>query len=46
MFQVGPMDSNGDFNLGPQVADMLGVIRGARKIVVEVKEKHAICLRL
>ncbi|MGN0715469.1 MAG: butyryl-CoA:acetate CoA-transferase, partial [Anaerovoracaceae bacterium] len=38
MFQVGPMDSNGDFNLGPQVADMLGVIRGARKIVVEVNE--------
>ncbi|MGN1414027.1 MAG: acetyl-CoA hydrolase/transferase family protein [Anaerovoracaceae bacterium] len=38
MFQVGPMDCNGDFNLGPQVADMLGVIRGARKIVVEVNE--------
>ncbi len=38
MFQVGPMDRNGDFNLGPQVADMLGVIRGARKIIVEVNE--------
>ena len=38
MFQVGPMDSNGDFNLGPQVADMLGVIKGARKIIVEVNE--------
>lgn len=38
MFQVGPMDCNGEFNLGPQVADMLGVIRGARKIIVEVNE--------
>lgn len=32
------MDANGDFNLGPQVADMKGVIRGARKIVVEINE--------
>lgn len=38
MFQVGPMNQNGEFNLGPQVADMLGVIRSAKKIIVEVNE--------
>lgn len=38
MFQVGPMDEHGNFNLGPQVADMLGVIKAANKIVVEVNE--------
>lgn len=38
MFQVGPMDEHGNFNLGPQVADMLGVIKAARTIIVEVNE--------
>ena len=38
MFQVAPMDKFGNFNLGPQVADMWGVIRAAKKIVVEVNE--------
>lgn len=38
MFQVSPMDSCGNFNLGPQVADMRGVIKGAKKIIVEVNE--------
>jgi acyl-CoA hydrolase len=32
------MDKFGNFNLGPQVADMWGVIRAAKKIVVEVNE--------
>ena len=36
MFQVAPMDEYGNFNLGPQVADMWGVIRAAKKIIVEV----------
>lgn len=36
MFQVGPMDEHGNFNLGPQVADMLGVIKSAKKIIVEI----------
>lgn len=38
MFQVGPMDEHGNFNLGPQVADMLGVIKASKKIIVEVNE--------
>jgi butyryl-CoA:acetate CoA-transferase len=38
MFQVGPMDEYGNFNLGPQVADMWGVIRAAKTIIVEVNE--------
>lgn len=37
-FQVGPMDALGNFNLGPQVSDMWGVIRGAKKVIVEVNE--------
>ena len=42
MFQVAPMDSHGNFNLGPQVADMWGVIKGAKKIIVEVNENMPI----
>ena len=38
MFQVAPMDAHGNFNLGPQVADMWGVIKSAKKIIVEVNE--------
>ena len=37
-FQVGPMDALGNFNLGPQVSDMWGVIKGAKKVIVEVNE--------
>ena len=42
MFQVAPMDKHGNFNLGPQVADMWGVIKSAKKIIVEVNEKMPI----
>ena len=42
MFQVAPMDSHGNFNLGPQVADMWGVIKGAKKVIVEVNENMPI----
>ncbi len=42
MFQVAPMDSHGNFNLGPQVADMWGVIKAAKKIIVEVNENMPI----
>lgn len=38
-FQTTPMDSSGNFNLGPQVADMWGVIKSARRVVVEVNQK-------
>lgn len=43
-FQVAPMDAHGNFNLGPQVADMWGVIKAAKKIVVEVNENMPIAL--
>ena len=41
-FQVAPMDSHGNFNLGPQVADMWGVIKSAKKIIVEVNQNMPI----
>lgn len=41
-FQVAPMDSHGNFNLGPQVADMWGVIKAAKKVIVEVNHKMPI----
>ena len=41
-FQVAPMDSHGNFNLGPQVSDMWGVIKAAKKIIVEVNENMPI----
>ena len=44
MFQVAPMDKHGNFNLGPQVADMWGVIKAAKKIIVEVNENMPIAL--
>ena len=42
MSQVAPMDKHGNCNLGPQVADMWGVIKSAKKIIVEVNEKMPI----
>lgn len=44
MFQVAPMDKHGNFNLGPQVADMWGVLKAAKKIIVEVNENMPIAL--
>ena len=44
MFQVSPMDSHGNFNLGPQVADMWGVLKAAKKIIVEVNENMPVAL--
>ena len=41
-FQVAPMDEHGNFNLGPQVSDMWGVIRAAKTIIVEVNENMPI----
>lgn len=42
MFQVAPMDEHGNFNLGPQVADMWGVIKSAKMVIVEVNENMPI----
>ena len=41
-FQVAPMDQHGNFNIGPQVADIWGVIKSAKKVVVEVNENMPI----
>ena len=38
MLQVAPMDTSGNFNMGPQVAEYWGVLRNADKIIVEVNE--------
>lgn len=37
-FQVGPMDEFGNFNIGPQVADIWGVLKSAKMRIVEVNE--------
>ena len=37
-FQVTPMDEHGNFNIGPQVAEMLGIIKASKQIIVEVNE--------
>ena len=44
MFQVAPMDSHGNFNMGPQISDMWGVIKAAKKIIVEVNENMPVAL--
>ena len=41
-FQVAPMDEHGNFNIGPQVADMWGVIKSAKMKIVEVNENMPI----
>ena len=35
-FQVCPMDENGNFNIGPQVADVRGALLAAKRVCVEV----------
>ena len=41
-FQVAPMDKHGNFNIGPQVADMWGVLKSAKMRIVEVNENMPI----
>jgi len=41
-FQVGPMDAHGNFNIGPQVADIWGVLKSAKMRIVEVNENMPI----
>ena len=36
IIQVHPMDKWGNFNLGPQVSDLRGLIQAAKQIIVEV----------
>jgi butyryl-CoA:acetate CoA-transferase len=42
MFQVAPMDKHGNFNFGPQVAEMIGILKRAKVVIVEVNEKQPI----
>ena len=39
MLSVCPMDEYGFFNLGPQVADVWGVVKSAKMVILEVNEK-------
>ena len=36
MFQVAPMDQYGNFNFGPQLAEYWGIMKSAKKVIVEV----------
>lgn len=40
--KVAPMDSSGNFNLGPQVAEYWGVFKNCDKIIVEVNNQTPI----
>ena len=42
--QVAPMDRYGNFNFGPTNADLLGIIRNSKIVIVEVNEKMPIAL--
>ena len=44
MFQVAPMDRYGNFNFGPQVAEIQGILKRAKVVIVEVNEKQPIAL--
>ena len=36
MFQAAPMDQYGNFNFGPQLAEYWGIMKAAKKVIVEV----------
>lgn len=42
--QVGPMDRYGNFNFGPTNADLLGIIKNSKTVIVEVNEKMPVAL--
>jgi butyryl-CoA:acetate CoA-transferase len=44
MFQVGPMDKWGNFNLGPQVAEYWAIINKAKIVIVEVNKNQPVAL--
>ncbi len=43
-FQVAPMDKYGNFNFGPVNADLWGIIRHSKTVIVEVNESMPIAL--
>lgn len=42
MLQVAPMDQWGNFNLGPQVAEYDGILKRAKRIIVEVNKNQPV----
>ncbi len=40
MFQTGPMDRFGNFNFGPQLAEYWGILKRAKKVIVEVNPEQ------
>ncbi len=44
MFQVAPMDKYGNFNVGPQISDYWGVLKVAKKVIVEVNPLMPVAL--
>lgn len=38
MLQTGPMDEHGNFNIGPQVADVWALVNSAKTVIVEVNQ--------
>lgn len=42
--QVAPMDKYGNFNFGPVNADLLGILKNSKTVIVEVNEKMPIAL--
>lgn len=44
MFQVAPMDKYGNFNMGPQLSDYWGVLKVAKKVIVEVNPLMPVAL--
>ena len=44
VLQVGPMDKNGYFNVGPETSHIYAVIEKADRVIVEVNKNMPICL--
>lgn len=44
MFQVAPMDKNGNFNFGPSCSHMASVVDNAQKVIVEVNRNLPRCM--
>lgn len=44
MFQVAPMDKNGNFNFGPSCSHMASVVDNAQRVIVEVNRNLPRCM--
>lgn len=43
MIQAGPMDNQGNFNLGPWVGDVHSAIRNSKAVILEINENMPYC---